>query len=85
MNLKGTVFKNSLLREVDFTEANLTQAIFDKCDLNRATFDNTILEKADFRTSFNYAINPVLNRIKKARFSSAGLAGLLQAFDIEIE
>jgi fluoroquinolone resistance protein len=85
VNLKGTVFKNVLLREVDFTEANLAQAVFDTCDLNRATFDNTILEKADFRTSFHYVINPVMNRVKKARFSSAGIAGLLQAFDIEID
>jgi hypothetical protein len=43
------------------------------------------LEKADFRTSYNYSINPEVNRIKKAKFSTAGIAGLLCKYDIEIE
>ena len=83
--LKNTIFKNSTLLEVDFTEADLTGSVFDHCDLAMATFENTILEKADFRTSFHYTINPELNRIKKARFSMAGIAGLLSKYDIEVE
>jgi hypothetical protein len=43
------------------------------------------LEKADFRTAFNYSINPETNRIKKAKFSKEGLNGLLDKYDIEIE
>ena len=50
-----------------------------------AAFENTILEKADFRTSFNYSIDPGKNRIKKAKFSLAGIAGLLEKYDIEID
>jgi fluoroquinolone resistance protein len=50
-----------------------------------STFDRTNLEKADFRTSFNYSISPESNRIKKARFSLSGIAGLLDGYDIEIE
>jgi hypothetical protein len=50
-----------------------------------ATFESTIIEKADFRTSFNYSIDPEKNRIKKARFSLAGIAGLLDKYDIEID
>jgi hypothetical protein len=53
--------------------------------LQGSTFDNTILEKADLRTAFNFSINPVNNRIRKAKFSIAGLAGLLDQFDIEID
>lgn len=83
--LKNTIFKNSILQEVDFTEADLTGAVFDYCDLAMATFENTILEKADFRTSFHYTINPELNRITKAKFSMAGIAGLLRKYDIEVE
>ena len=50
-----------------------------------AAFENTIIEKADFRTSFNYSIDSEKNRIKKTRFSLAGVAGLLYKYDIEID
>lgn len=83
--LKKTILKNSQIHEADFTECDLTCSVFDKCDLTRATFENTIIEKADFRTSFNYSINPESNRIKKARFSLSGIVGLLEKYDIEID
>jgi uncharacterized protein YjbI with pentapeptide repeats len=83
--LTKTNFTNCILHEVDFTSADLTQAVFTHCDLSGAIFDNTILEKADLRTAYNYDINPAHNRIKKARFSAAGISGLLHQYDIEIE
>lgn len=85
MKLKGTAFSNTQLRDVDFTECDLTSAVFDECDLANATFERTIIEKADFRTAFNYSIDPESNKVKKARFSTAGLAGLLDKYDINIE
>jgi fluoroquinolone resistance protein len=85
VKLKQTVFKNSQLYEVDFTECDLGSARFDNCDLTGAIFKNTILEKADFRTAINYSIDPEINRIKKAKFSQSGIAGLLDKYDIEIE
>ncbi|MEI8202032.1 MAG: pentapeptide repeat-containing protein [Bacteroidota bacterium] len=84
MKMKKTRFKNCSLHEVDFTEADLSQAVFDNCDLQRATFKQTILLKADFRTSYNYSLDPEANRIKGARFSIAGISGLLDKYDIEI-
>jgi len=39
----------------------------------------------DFRTSVNYSLDPERNRIKKARFSLSGIAGLLDKYDIEID
>jgi uncharacterized protein YjbI with pentapeptide repeats len=83
--IKKTVFKNSQLQETDFAEADLTSVLFDNCNLSQAIFDHTTLEKADFRTSYNYSIDPEINRIKKARFSISGLSGLLEKYDIEIE
>ncbi|MEM4663148.1 MAG: pentapeptide repeat-containing protein, partial [Candidatus Diapherotrites archaeon] len=83
--IKKTIFKDSELLETDFTEADLTNAVFDKCNLTQAIFDHTILEKADFRTSYNYTIDPEINRIKKAKFSITGLAGLLYKYEIVIE
>ena len=84
-NMKKTVFKNCSLREVDFVEANLSGAVFENCDLEHAIFDHTNLEKADLRSSFNYKIDPVSNKIIKAKFSQNGLQGLLDKFDIIIE
>lgn len=83
--IKKTIFKNSHLEGADFSECDLSGAIFDNCDLLSAVFENTILEKADFRTSYNYSIDPEINRIKKARFSIHGVAGLLNKYQIEIE
>ncbi len=85
LKIKKTSFKNTQLNDADFTGCDLTGALFENCDLGRANFDNTIVEKADFRTSFNYSIDPERNRIKKARFSIMGVAGLLDRYDIEIE
>ncbi len=85
VKIKKTQFRNTSLLEVDFTESDMTESVLDGCDLDRSTFYMTILEKADLRTSFNYSIDPEVNRIKKARFSLLGALGLLRKYDIEIE
>lgn len=84
-NIKKTVFKNSQLEETDFADTDLTGAAFDNCNLRQAIFDHTNLEKADFRTSYNYSIDPEINRINKAKFSISGVSGLLDKYDIDIE
>jgi fluoroquinolone resistance protein len=83
--MKKTRFKDCTLHEVDFTDTDLSGSSFLKCDFFKAKFENTNLEKADLRTSFNYALDPDLNKIKKAKFSSEGLPGLLHKYDIIIE
>ncbi|MFM7194091.1 MAG: pentapeptide repeat-containing protein, partial [Bacteroidota bacterium] len=83
--IKKTIFKNSQFKEADFSEADLSGSLFDNCNMERAIFDRTILEKADLRTSYNYSIDPELNRIKKAKFSLMGISGLLEKYDIEID
>jgi fluoroquinolone resistance protein len=85
LNLKKTVFTECSLRETDFTAANLSAAVFAQCDLFGALFGNTILERTDFRTAVNYVIDPEQNRMKKARFSTSGIAGLLCKYNIDID
>ena len=85
MKLKNTVFKSSNLEEADFTECDLTSAMFDNCNLLKAIFNKTILEKTNFTTSYNYSLDPEMNRIKKAKFSLNGVAGLLTKYNIEID
>jgi fluoroquinolone resistance protein len=84
LKLKKTLFKKTALHEVDFTEADLSNAVFDHCDLAGSIFENTLLEKANLRTADNYSIDPEKNKIKKAKFSMPGIAGLLHKYDIEI-
>lgn len=85
LKIAKTQFMKSQLHEVDFTETDISQSVFDECDLHLAVFDNTLLEKADLRTAYHYAIHPEKNKIKKARFSLSGIAGLLHEYDIEID
>lgn len=85
LKLKGTVFKDCQLREADFGECDLTNANFSNCDLASAVFENTLLEGADFRTAYNFSIDPEINKVRKARFSAQGLAGLLDKYKIVVE
>jgi len=83
--LKKTSFINCNIQEVDFTESDLTGSTFDNCEMAGAIFENTILIKVDFRTSFNFSIDPEINKLQKAKFSTNGIAGLLGKYDILIE
>jgi uncharacterized protein YjbI with pentapeptide repeats len=85
LKLKNTKFRDTHCVEVDFTGADLSGSVFDNCDLDRAVFSGTNLEQADLRTSFNFDIDPENNRLKKAKFVIAGLAGLLRKYSIDIE
>lgn len=84
MPLKKTTLKNCQVHEADLTETDLSATIFDNCDLQKTLFERTNLEKADLRTSYNYSIDPEKNKLKKARFSMQGLAGLLHKYDIVV-
>lgn len=79
-----THFSNCALREVTFGGTDLTKSIFDNCNLENAIFNNSKLNDADFRTAYNYTIDPEFNPMKKARFSIRGIPGLLEKYDIKI-
>ena len=85
LKIKKTLFESCLLKEVDFSECDLQSSVFSDCDLTLAIFDHSNLEKTDFRSSFNFSIDPEQNRIKKAIFSTFGLNGLLNKYDIIID
>ena len=84
LRLRKIRFTKCSMQEVDFTQTDLFNAVLDECDLLRAHFENTILEKTDFRTSYNYSLDPDLNMLTGAKFSQDGLAGLLDKYKIEI-
>ena len=80
-----TQFSGCSLKEVTFIETQLNNSVFDNCNLDRAIFNDTQLAGTDFRTAYNYSIDPEFNPMKKAKFSMRGIAGLLDKYDIKIE
>ena len=52
---------------------------------DRAIFNDTQLAGTDFRTAYNYSIDPEFNPMKKAKFTTQGIVGLLDKYDIKIE
>lgn len=79
-----TKFINSSLKEVSFTGTDLTGSVFDNTNLDQAVFNDTVLKEVDFRTAYNYSIDPEFNPMKKAKFSVQGIPGLLDKYDIKI-
>ncbi len=85
VGLQNITFNQCSLQEVDFAQANLSNAQFSNTDLSNSVFEKTNLEKADFRTAFNFRIDPELNRLKGAKFSLEGVMGLLDKYGIVVE
>jgi uncharacterized protein YjbI with pentapeptide repeats len=83
--IRRTIFKNTQMIEVDFSQCDLSNVMFDDCDLSRAVFENSILEHTDFTSAYNYSFDPEKNKMKKAKFSMAGVPGLLMKYGIEIK
>lgn len=83
--MKKTRFLHCSLQEVDFSGTDLSLAVFGNSNLSRALFYGCNLEKADFRTAYHYNIDLEANKVTKAKFSYAGLPGLLTKYKIEIE
>ena len=79
-----TSFAATSLKEVNFTQAKLPGAIFKETDLTSAIFNETELQAANFVTAYHYSIDPELNNVKKAAFSTEGLHGLLTKHNLKI-
>lgn len=84
LKIKGTTFVDCSMVAVDFMSTNLTEVVFDNCDLYRSEFAKAIAIKANFKTSYNYTIDPTKTKIKKAVFSLADVKGLLHKHDIVV-
>lgn len=84
LNLRYCRFRSCSLKKVDFAGSDLSSVVLDQCDLAGALFENSILEVTDFRTAYNFNIDPDTNRIKNASFSREGLGGLLHKYQIKI-
>lgn len=83
--LKGTKFLDCKMREVELVQTDLTGATFSKCDLSDAAFGQTILNGADLRSAYGFRIDPDVNKLSGAQFSTQNIAGLLDKYNIIIE
>lgn len=79
-----TKFNTCSMKEVNFLGTNLTNSVFINCNLDNAIFNDTQLTGADFTSAFNFKIDPEFNPMKKAKFSTQGIVGLLDKYDIKI-
>ena len=80
-----TVFANTSLKGVNFEATDLTASTFDHCNLDEVVFDQTNLTGADLSTAYHIRLDPERNTIKKAKFATDSLPGLLEKYDICIE
>ena len=85
LKIKRTSFTNCSLVAVDFMNTDLTEVVFDNCDLYRSEFAKAIANKANFKTSYNYTIDPTKTKIKKSIFSLESVKGLLYKHDIMVQ
>ena len=79
-----TTFVKSSLKENSFVQAILTGSKFDQCDLSGTLFNRTDLSSVNFANAYHYTIDPEINTLKKAVFSSDGLPGLLVKHQLKI-
>jgi uncharacterized protein YjbI with pentapeptide repeats len=85
LKIKGTLFQECSLIAVDFMSTDLTEVIFDCCDLYRAEFSKAIAAKTNFKSSWNYTIDPEKTKLKKAIFALEGVKGLLYKHQLVID
>lgn len=85
LEMKKSHFTRSVIQETDFVNVDLTGSDFSNSDLKGSTFHNANLAKTCFIGAQNYVIDPTVNKLAKAEFSSPEVLSLLSVFDIVIK
>ena len=84
LKLRKCGMRNCMIVESDFLRTDLSEADLSGSCLKNTHFQDCNLSGANFCGASEYAINPLTNRIAKAKFSLPEAISLLQAFDIII-
>ena len=82
--MRKTSFQGSKIYDGTFISSCLIESDFSNTDLKGTLFRHCNLNKSNFCGALNYVIDPLVNKIKKSKFSFPEVIGLLQGFDIEI-
>jgi len=85
MVLKNAIFSKCSIKEADFSQSQLNDSSFSDSDLMRSHFIGSNLSGCDFRGAINYVIDIESCKLKKAKFSSPEVLGLLSNLDILID
>ncbi len=82
LSLTGVQIRDCVAVDVDFREADLSQADFGGTDLSKSMFINTNLSEADLSRARNYRIDPGQNVLRQTKFSLPEAMSLLYSLDI---
>ncbi|HVN53562.1 MAG TPA: pentapeptide repeat-containing protein [Anaerolineaceae bacterium] len=85
LDLKKIQMVKCTAHDVDFSDADLSQANCRGTDFANSRFVHSNLSEADFREAHHYVIAPHLNTLKKTRFSLPEAESLLYNLDILLE
>ena len=85
LKMNDMSFDGSNIIDCDFYGAYLNKASFHGCELKGTLFENCDLRQADFRNATAYTIDPLQNKVKKARFSMPEVLSFLAPYDLEID
>ena len=82
LKLRRIQIQDCVAVDVDFREADLSQADFSGTDLSDSLFLATDLRQADLSRARNYRIDPSQNVVRKAKFSLPEAMSLLYGLDV---
>ncbi|MBR9727367.1 pentapeptide repeat-containing protein [Shewanella intestini] len=82
--IQGSQFIDCKLKNVDFTDTDLTASSLQNSDLQYAQFMRTNLKQCNFTDAMNYHIDLHQNTITQATFSRFEALSLLEALSIEL-
>jgi uncharacterized protein YjbI with pentapeptide repeats len=85
MDLRRCILESCMARELELGHANLAEADCRGSDFAGSVFLHTNLTKCDLRGAVNYAIRPLDNVLKRAKFSMPEATSLLHGLDIVLD
>ncbi len=83
--MNKSIFENCKMHNINFTQADLSKIQLIECDLYESVFNNTNVSGVDFTRARHFSIDPTMNNVRKAKFLTQDLPGLLDKFDLIIE
>jgi uncharacterized protein YjbI with pentapeptide repeats len=86
----GLSFRKGAILECRLVDCDLSDCDFREAEFSATTFEHVAIsncnfEKADFRSARGYAIDPLTNRVRKARFSLPEALSFLSFLGIQID
>lgn len=85
MSLKNTNFNDCEIKESDFNNTDLENVKFNYCDLEKSIFSNCNMKNTSFIWSYNFSIDPTINKLNKTKFTRENCLWLLNNLNIIIE